>query len=79
MIITTRLRDLYSQMQSLGYIPSSVGISKEDYDDYVKELKTATAILGLVWNDKTDKLSYKGIELKVYGKQHTDSKKERKD
>lgn len=69
-----KLKEYYVKAQLSGYIPSTIGVSDEEYDEYLKDLKDLAENHGLVFTDTPIKLMYKGIELKKYGKKHTDSK-----
>ncbi len=77
MNITEKLRKLHEQATVNGYIPSTIGVTDEKYEAYAYSLKEMAELIGLVWTDKPSKLSYKGIELKKYGKQHTDEKRKK--
>lgn len=75
--ITDRLRQLYNSAEISGYIPSTIGVSDEEYEEYNQSLKDMTEVLGLVFTDTPKKLTYKGIELVKYGKQHRDEKRKK--
>lgn len=75
MIIIDKLIQYYKQAETNGFIPTTIGVTDEEYDEYKKTLKDTAEAFGLVFMDTPTKLYFRGIELKKYGKQHTDSKR----
>lgn len=77
MNILEKLTNYYYQAGLTGYTPSSIGVSNEEYEEYEALLEGKAVEWGLVFIDKPSKLSYRGIKLKKYGKQHTDEKRKK--
>ncbi|MCR4330255.1 MAG: hypothetical protein NUV65_06965 [Candidatus Roizmanbacteria bacterium] len=77
MNIVEKLINYYRLAENSGYIPSTIGVSDEEYQAYAQSLKDMAETVGLVFIDKPTKLTFRGIELKKYGKQHTDAKRKK--
>lgn len=74
MTITDKLSSYYAKTTHLGYVPNSVGVSEEEFNEYLRALKDLAHNEGLVYMGLEDRLFYKGMELVVYGKKHTDKR-----
>lgn len=73
MSITDKLSTYFAKTTHLGYVPVSIGVSEEEFNEYRKALEDLAHNEGFTWTDG-EEVTYKGMELVVYGKKHTDKR-----
>lgn len=77
MNIIDKLIKLYKEFSQIGYTPLTIGVSDEEYEEYKFLLKEMAERLGFTFTDTPTKLTFRGIELKKYGKQTVDENRKK--